>query len=155
MTLADVQPVREIDRLSFAIPWTDRSYHFELTENEASRLWVAEVPDEAGRPALVGMIVVWLILDEAHIGTIAVHPDHRQQGIARQLLATALLDAYQQGARKSFLEVRRGNLAAQKLYEQFGYVVVGVRPRYYRDNGEDAYLMNLEEIDRSSLESMA
>ena len=41
------------------------------------------------------MIVVWLILDEAHIATIAVHPDYRGQGIAQELLSTALEGAIQ------------------------------------------------------------
>ncbi len=146
MTLEDVPRVYLIDRLSFALPWTERSFAFEANENEASRAWVAEMDGQIG-----GMLVLWMILDEAHIGTIATHPDYRRQGIGAQLLARALLEASREGAAVSLLEVRRNNLPAQELYRRFGYQVDGMRPRYYRDNGEDAILMslpNLQSADR-------
>ena len=92
------------------------------------------------------MLVLWLILDEAHIGTIAAHPDYRRLGIGARLLAQALLQASREGAAVSLLEVRRGNLAAQELYRRFGYQVDGVRKHYYRDNGEDAILMSLPDL---------
>ena len=150
MTLQDVARVREIDVLSFSLPWSERSYRFELTENKKSVNWVAEtVPQEGGEglPIVVGMIVIWAILDEAHIATIAIHPDYRGQGIGRRLLAGGLLAVYERGARMAYLEVRRSNLTAQKMYEQFGFVVAGVRPGYYKDNHEDAILMTLPSID--------
>lgn len=143
MTLDDVAEVYEIDRLSFNLPWTERSFRFEVGENGAARCWVAELTTEEGAKHLAGMVVLWMILDEAHIGTIAVHPQFRQMGIGAKILAQALLDAGQLGANVSLLEVRRGNHAAQKLYEAFGFQVDGVRPRYYRDNQEDAILMSL------------
>lgn len=151
MTVEDVSRVHEIDCLSFALPWSERSYLFEINENSAARLWVAEVPGDDGRPQVAGMLVIWLILDEAHVGTLAVHPDFRNQGIARRLLARGLLGALEDGAMHSLLEVRRSNLAAQQLYQRFGYQVVGVRPRYYRDNGEDALLMDLDVLNADDL----
>lgn len=154
MTREDVSRVHEIDCLSFALPWSERSYLFEINENGAARLWVAEILGEDNRPSVVGMLVIWLILDEAHVGTIAVHPDFRNRGIARRLLAKGLLNALEGGARHSLLEVRRSNVAAQQLYRRFGYEVVGVRPRYYRDNGEDALLMNLDVLDADGLRAM-
>ena len=78
------------------------------------------------------------------VANVATHPDYRRRGVARRLLVQALADARQRGARLAMLEVRRSNLAAQKLYESFGFTVVGVRPRYYVDNMEDALLMDLE-----------
>jgi [ribosomal protein S18]-alanine N-acetyltransferase len=83
-------------------------------------------------------------LDEAHIATIAVHPDFRQRGIGSALLRASMDAAYAEGARIYHLEVRAGNFAAQKMYADFGYEVVGRRPRYYQDNGEDALLLTLE-----------
>ncbi len=141
MTVDDMPAVVELDRLSFSLPWPERSFRFELTDNPASRCWVAE---SAGR--IVGVIVVWLLVDELHIATLAAHPDFRRQGIARALLTHVLRLAVKEGAASSFLEVRAGNLAAQALYRKFGYEESGRRPRYYKDNDEDAILMTLESI---------
>ena len=147
MELKDVEQVYAIDVLSFSLPWSERSYRFELTENKNSRPWVAEAIDAAGARQVVGMLVAWIILDEAHIATIAIHPAFRRRGIGRRLLVVALEDAAIHGATKVYLEVRRNNLTAQKLYEQFGFKVTGVRPRYYIDTQEDALLMTLEPLE--------
>ena len=145
MTLEDVPAVHEIDTLSFSLPWPERSFRFELTENPVTRGWVAEVD---GRVA--AMLVLWFIVDEAHIATIAVHPDYRRQGIGEQVLLHALLAVYDEGARRAFLEVRAGNAAAQAMYVKYGFIVDGRRPKYYRDNDEDAILMSLEGLNHLS-----
>lgn len=142
MTVEDVPAVVDLDQKSFSLPWPERSFRFELTDNPASRCWVAEVDG-----SVVAMIVVWLIVDEAHVATIATHPDYRRQGIARRLLAHALRHMIQDGARSSFLEVRESNLIAQDMYRKFGYEISGRRRRYYRDNDEDAILMSLDSLD--------
>ena len=142
MTLEDIPAVHEIDMLSFSLPWPERSFQFELTGNPISRDWVAEVDGK-----ITAMLVLWFIIDEAHIATIAVHPDFRKQGIGEQILLYALRAAWGEGARRAFLEVRAGNAAAQAMYRKYGFKVVGVRPGYYKDNNEDALLMNLEKFD--------
>jgi ribosomal-protein-alanine N-acetyltransferase len=147
MRPADVKRVHEIDVLSFNMPWPERSYHFEVSENSHAVPWVAET----GAGEVIGMIVTWVIIDEAHIATIAIHPEHRRAGIGRRLLARGLLAAWERGARTAFLEVRKSNAAAQAMYQQFGFAVSGVRPRYYQDNFEDALLMTLEQIDLQRL----
>ena len=143
MTLEDVPAIVELDQLSFSLPWPEKSFRFELTDNPASRCWVIEAD---GR--IVGMIVVWLLVDEAHIATIATHPDRRRQGIARKLLSYALRYLSKEGAVSSFLEVRESNLAAQEMYRKFGFKAVGRRKRYYKDTDEDAILMSLNNLDR-------
>lgn len=147
MTEEDVPIVSAIDRQSFSLPWPDRSFLFEIRENENSIPLVAEVdnPDKTSR--VVGFIVVWLILDEAHIGTIAVDDAYRKTGIAENLIRTALRNASAGGALKAFLEVRAGNQPARNLYEKLGFQVDGVRPKYYQDNHEDAVLMSLQSFD--------
>ena len=142
MALADVPAVHQIDVLSFTLPWPERSFLFELTENQVSRGWVAEVD---GR--IAAMLMIWFIVDEAHIATIAVHPDFRRQGIGEQILLHALRAAHNEGAQRAFLEVRAGNTAAQTMYKKYGFEMVGVRKGYYKDNNEDAFLMNLEKFD--------
>lgn len=146
MTLDDIPVVVELDKISFSLPWPERSFRFELTDNLASRCWIAEVD---GR--IAGMVVAWLFVDEAHIATIATHPDFRRQGIARRLLSHTLWHAMKEGARSSFLEVRESNTSAQDMYRKFGYVEAGRRKRYYKDNDEDAILMNLDPLEPDRL----
>ena len=154
MEASDIQPVIVLDRQSFSLPWPESAFHYEVEKNTASRCWVAELDNAAKNPVLVGMIVVWLILDEVHIATIAVNSTFRQLHIGQRLLAHTLIDAIDLGAKKAFLEVRKGNLAARELYRKFGFIEVGVRRWYYQDNREDAILLNLEELDKDRLISL-
>ncbi len=153
MTLADVGPVYALDTLSFSLPWPERSYRYEVQENMNSRPWVVE--DSSVSPArIAAMLVIWLILDEAHVATLAVHPDYRRRGLGQRLLAHGLLDVEKEGAALAYLEVRQSNLGAQALYQRFGFVVDGVRPHYYVDNGEDAILMSLRPLDPQALTAL-
>jgi [ribosomal protein S18]-alanine N-acetyltransferase len=138
MIAADLPAVIELDQLSFSQPWPPAAFEVEL-ENINSRCWVVDVDAR-----VVAALVLWRVLDEAHIATVAVHPDFRQRGIGSALLRASMDAAYAEGARIYHLEVRAGNLAAQKMYADFGYEVVGRRPGYYQDNGEDALLLTLE-----------
>lgn len=141
MELDDLAKVLEIDRLSFPVPWPERSYRYELTENPASNLLVAEGNGPAHR--VVGFIGCWLIADEVHISTLAVHPSSRGQGIGRMLLEATLDQSARRGAEIATLEVRVSNTTAINLYRKMGFEIVGRRPGYYRDNGEDALLMTV------------
>jgi len=142
MALDDVSQVIAIDQISFSLPWPLSSFGYELTENLASRCWVAELD---GRVA--AMLVGWFIVDEIHIATIATHPDFRQQGIGEKLLSFALQSAKGEGAVSSFLEVRESNIAALMMYYKFGYIESGRREGYYKDNGEAAILMTLNMLE--------
>jgi len=146
MRLEDVPAVHEIDTLSFSLPWSERSFRFEVTENTASRGWVAEAAVN-GESRIIAMLVLWLLVDEAHIATLAVHPDFRRYGIGSQIVVEALEAARAEGARRAFLEVRERNVAAQEMYLKFGFEITGRRPRYYRDTGEDAILMTLKTLE--------
>ncbi|MGE5027006.1 MAG: ribosomal protein S18-alanine N-acetyltransferase [Betaproteobacteria bacterium] len=169
MRREDLDQAVLLDCMSFSLPWPPSAYLNELT-NSGGRTWVAEqvleaplayrsplpIPvadlvQPAGAHAVVGLIVVWLIVDEAHIATLAVHPEMRRQGIAKQLVCIALQEAAKVGAFNALLEVRAGNEAAQALYRKFGFEVVGRRPRYYQDNHEDALLMTLAPLKAERL----
>jgi ribosomal-protein-alanine N-acetyltransferase len=145
MTVDDLPAVLDIDRLSFALPWPEHSFRFELTENEAARLLVAEVGWPGGR-RLAGYLGYWLLVDEMHISTLAVHPDLRGRGLGERLLMAGLDQARRQGAGMATLEVRPSNEAAVALYRKHGFEVVGRRRGYYRDNNEDALLMTLNDL---------
>ncbi len=152
MKLEDVVEVHALDVASFSLPWPERSFRYELTENPASRMWVAEDPQHPQGHQIHAMLGLWLIMDEVHIGTIAVIREERRKGLGQRLLAHALLEASNEGARRVYLEVRAGNTEAQRMYHKFGFEITAVRPRYYSDNYEDALMMNWEAIDREKLE---
>ena len=143
----DLDSVMVIDRLSLSMPWSKKAYLHDLIDNPKAILRVAEDISDGSGPGIVGMIDLWLILEDAHIATLAVHPDYRGRGIATRLIELVLYEAYERGARRAMLEVRASNHAAQELYRQFGFEVVHRRHRYYVDNREDALLMNLENLD--------
>lgn len=145
MTSEDLEEVISIDQVSFSLPWPPRSFQYELTDNPASRCWVAELDGH-----VMGMLVGWLIVDEIHIATIATHPDFRGRGIGKKLLSFALDAAMDEGAISTFLEVRESNTAALEMYRKFGYVEDGRREGYYKDNAEAAILMSAP-LTRASL----
>jgi ribosomal-protein-alanine N-acetyltransferase len=146
MILEDIPRVHEIDQLSFSLPWPEKSFRFELTENPTTIALVVEIVPINSDALVIGMSVVWLIVDEAHIATIAIHPDYRGHGYGRNLLAESLRQSIQRGAQLATLEVRVGNLTAQQLYHAFGFTIVGQRPQYYRDNNEDGMIMTVKNL---------
>lgn len=142
MRLDDLSLVQAIDEISFSSPWSKNAFRFELLKNPNGHSWVALLGAE-----LVGFLVCWLVIDEAHLATIAVHPKFRGQGISKALVITGLCDLISKGASIATLEVRAGNNIAQRLYHHFGFKEVGLRKGYYQDTHEDALLMTVEPID--------
>ena len=140
MAIADLRTVLDIDRLSCPLPWSERTYKYELNENPSSYMYVVEIQEDRNRK-VVGYVGFWFIVDEAHISTLAVHPDYRGYGLGELLLQTAIDDAEQLNAKIITLEVRISNQIAINLYRKHDFKDVGSRPRYYRDNNEDALLM--------------
>jgi ribosomal-protein-alanine N-acetyltransferase len=137
MTAAHLPRVREIEDKSFAVPWPRDAYRAEIEENRVACYMVAS--DEQGE--LVGFAGMWVVLDEAHITTLAVDPKRRGQGIGSRLLLALVDRALERGARWMTLEVRKSNAVAMALYRKFGFRDVAIRKRYYSDNGEDAAVM--------------
>ena len=142
MRLDDVLAVHEIERLSFSTPWPAYAFEQELRGNRLARYVVARAGEQ-----VVGFAGVWLMVDEAHITTFGVHPEWRRQGIGRQLLLNLVDLRATLRARRMTLEVRVSNESAQALYRSFGFEVVGRRPRYYTDDGEDALVMTTPDLD--------
>ena len=137
----DLDEILAIERASFPHPWSPEMFDEELN-NRLCHIFVArEKAGTGGRVA--GYVCFWLFLAEMHLLNIAVNPASRRRGIGAALLARALDFARERGVKMVFLEVRRGNRAAQSLYRRFGFREMGARPRYYED-GEDAIVMLLE-----------
>ncbi len=139
MTVADLDSVLAIERASFATPWSRGAFVYELEQNRVARCWVARITGE-----VVGYLCVWEVGSELHITNLAVHPGWRRRGIARTLLGAILDDARGRRLALAMLEVRPTNWEAQRLYESFGFHVVGRRKGYYYDTGEDALIMEAD-----------
>ena len=135
MTLTDVDGVHAIETATFPKPWSREDFVKEMTQNACARYLVAEAEGE-----IVGFAGAWIVLDEAHITNIAVTQPCRGRGIGRALTKALLQYAANLGVVYATLEVRRSNEAAKKLYQSLGFEYVGVRKRYYVDNGEDALI---------------
>lgn len=143
----DLDGVLRIEELSFSSPWSRGMFLTELRDNPFSNLLVARL-NEGNRQdqdtPVVGYCCFWLIFGEIHIMNLAVHPDHRRQRVACRLVEEILAVGRTQGIKKLHLEVRKSNDPARKLYEKYGFYVVGVRGKYYDHPREDALLMALD-----------
>lgn len=157
MQVQDIPEVMEIERVCFSLPWSVRAYRYEVEENPLSSYFVARtagaqkptlwdrllgaLPAADHHQPLAGYGGFWMMVDEAHISTIAVAPAFRRQSLGELLLLTMIEEAQEKHAALVTLEVRISNLAAQTLYKKYGFTVQGRRVRYYSDNGEDAHIM--------------
>ncbi len=142
MTVEDLPAVQLIERASFTTPWPAHAYRQELEANRLAQYLVGTIGGE-----IVAYGGIWLMVDEAHVTTFAVHPRYRRRRIGERLLISLLDMAADRHAREATLEVRLSNLSARRLYEKYGFRPVGIRPRYYSDNQEDALIMTTEQLD--------
>jgi len=168
MKTSDVKQVSAIDHLCFEPPWPADSYNFEINQSTVSHMVVLEKcvsqlddapqasegiwgrisrwlnPDtEPPNRRIVGYGGLWKISEEAHVSTIATHPDYRGNGYGEILLAGMYGKSVLLGAEYIVLEVRVSNHVAQKLYTKYGFTRHGVKENYYRSNKEDAYDMRV------------
>lgn len=130
-----IEDVMRIEEASFPTPWPRISFANEL-RNDFAFYIVALY-----RGQVIGYAGMWLILDEAHITNVAVHPDYRRHGVGRLLMQELILRAALLGATAMTLEVRAFNKAARQLYSTMGFRQEGRRRGYYTDTGEDALIM--------------
>jgi ribosomal-protein-alanine N-acetyltransferase len=171
MTLADVPEVGALERMVFTLPWSNHAFEYELHYNPMAYFAVvrrreAAEEDHAFPARVIGRLMsrptrqpargyggFWLIVDEAHICTLAVHPEWRGQGLGELLLAHMIDHATALNAATATLEVRTSNLVAQQLYRKYGFEVVGLRKGYYSDNHEDALIMTTPALVSASYRS--
>jgi ribosomal-protein-alanine N-acetyltransferase len=142
MEVRHLPAVLEIERRSFPTPWSERAFLSELTQNAYAHYIVA-----LRGLRVVGYGGMWLILDEAHITNLAVHPAERGRGLGERLLTELERRAAAHGCTRMTLEVRPSNLVAQALYRKHGFEPRGRRPGYYSDTREDAIIMWKEGLD--------
>ena len=153
MTAADIPAVVEIESVSFATTWPANAFANELNENKLAHYYIGRLNGE-----IVAYGGIWVILEDSHITTIAVHPAYRGRRFGEQLLVHLLDEAIARGASWITLEVRESNEIAQALYRKYGFTNVSTRRAYYSDNNENAVVMwagNLRgELYRNRLRAM-
>jgi [ribosomal protein S18]-alanine N-acetyltransferase len=148
MTLDDIPAVHRIERASFPVPWPDYAFRQEIETNRLAHYLVVRAGSK-----IVAYGGMWMMVDEAHITTFAVLPEWRRQGIGARLMLAMMQLATELQARVATLEVRLSNDAARQLYARFGFRPVGIRPRYYSDNGEDALIMTSAPLESADMKS--
>ncbi len=136
MTIEDVERVYEIEVESFKTPWTKEAFQNEITVNTLAEYIVLLYDDQ-----IIGYGGMWLIVDEIHITNIALAIEFRGKGYSKVLIDALIQFGQEKQFENMTLEVRESNQVAISLYEQFGFVSVGKRPKYYIDTGEDALVM--------------
>ena len=130
-----IDDIFHITVLSFATAWSIDSFNNELN-NKFAKYVVAKCDDK-----IIGYGGMWLIIDEAHITNIAVHPEFRRTGAASLILKNMVDICKLESVISMTLEVRDSNMAARNLYGKFGFISEGIRRKYYADNKEDAIIM--------------
>jgi ribosomal-protein-alanine N-acetyltransferase len=145
---ADVDAIVALETASFTNPWSRDSLVWELGHSDVTRVYVLRL--DSGEVA--AFCACWLVFDELHINTIAVHPDYRERGLGTALLRHVLAEADTAGARRATLEVRASNEPALRLYRALGFEVTATRPDYYTNPVEDALILwrNPPETSRGS-----
>lgn len=138
MCLEHVAQVAGLEKLCFADPWSEKSVASELT-NPLS-LWLVALEGER----VAGYVGSQTVLDETDMMNIAVHPDFRRRGLARELISALIAALQEKGSRCLTLEVRVSNTPARSLYEKMGFQQVGLRKNYYRNPKEDGCILRKE-----------
>ena len=136
MGAGDAEAVAAIEAAVFPRPWSVDAFRKEMRENPVARYLVAE---RDGR--IIGYAGAWIVLDESHVTNVAVTAEERGRGVGTALMDRLLWYLSNLGAAYATLEVRAGNAAAQAVDRKLGVIKVGVRKKYYEDNGEDAWIM--------------
>ncbi len=134
LTPSDLEACIHLDQLALKGLWNKQQWQRELKDDRRLCEGIKLTPFK-----LIALACGWLVADELHLTLVAVHPDHRQQGLAKIVLSALLKKAHQLGANDATLEVDSSNLAAIALYKGCGFITAGCRTNYYR-NGNDAII---------------
>lgn len=153
MRLSDIPRVMAVEAMVFPVPWKASAYEYEISQNRLARYEVLTVQVRDQPEQVIGYAGLWKLSDEAHISTIAVHPDWQRNGLGELLLLDLLIIAYTLKVSLITLEVRKNNFKAQALYEKYHFDVVGQRPRYYQGK-EDALIMTVARLDQQYWQSL-
>ena len=136
----DVREVVAIEKAQYPFPWSAGNFNDSI--KSGYQTWIVRDASEA----LAGYFLLMPAVDEAHLLNITVRGDLHGQGLGRLLLDRAVEITRRLKLDSVLLEVRPSNLRALKIYEQYGFVRIGLRKDYYPAAGnarEDAIVMRL------------
>jgi ribosomal-protein-alanine N-acetyltransferase len=136
MTPADLPTVLHIEAASFSTAWPANAFANEIRDNKLAHYFIGRLDER-----IVAYGGIWVILEDSHVTTIAVHPHFRGRRFGEEMMLKLLDEAIARGASWITLEVRESNVSAQKLYRKYGFTTVSTRRGYYSDNGENALVM--------------
>jgi len=136
LTVDLLDQVVAIERLSFSDPWSREMFRSELQIGGGTYARVAE-----REGFVLGYLLAVLVVDEAHLGNLAVHPSERRSGIGQMLLDDLMETSRARGIHRVTLEVRESNQNARKFYYNNEFIDVAMRKNYYRSPVEDAIVM--------------
>ena len=142
MTAEDIEQVVQIEAEAYGEHHWSKSSFYDEMQNNLAKYYVAR--NAEGQ--LVGYLGAWIIIDEAHVTTLAVSPEFKRKKIAQNLMTCFVDDCYKNMVKYITLEVRVSNEPAINLYKKFGFNSLGTRKGYYQDNNEDALIMWTENI---------
>jgi len=140
LTAGDIDPLLEIEQALFPKPWNQTSYLQELAY-EGSHNFCVKPADSTEHPPVIAYVCFRMIFDEMHLLKIGVARHWQNKGIATWLLQYSIRQAAEKGATAAYLEVRVSNIPAISFYHKLGFTLIGKRPRYYPETGEDALVL--------------
>jgi ribosomal-protein-alanine N-acetyltransferase len=138
-----LRTVIRIETEVYPRPWTTNLFVSELGMRSSRSYYVAKVG-----PTVVGYSGLMLVVEDAHVTTIAVDPAWQRHQVGTRLLLNIARDARERGAKHLTLEVRVSNEPAQNMYRNFGFRPAGIRKGYYAETNEDALVMWADDIDQ-------
>jgi len=143
ITLDRLDEVVAVERRCFSDPWTRAMFLSELEVGGGTYARGALVADKQGSEKIVGYSFAVLVMDEAHLGNLAVDPGYRRKGVAQRLLGDLVTTGRRHGVRRITLEVRESNVHARTFYARNGFIDIAMRKSYYQNPVEDAIVMLL------------
>ena len=145
-TIENLDALVALEEACFSVPWSRKSFEAELEGNKFSRVSIVLQSNPATEVKAIGYICAWMVFEEIRFLNLAVHPEFRRMGLARQLISKAITVGIEEGCCRGMLEVRASNHDARSLYESFHFQPHATRKSYYTNPTEDAILMTLEPL---------
>ena len=145
-TLGNLDELVNLEKACFTMPWSRKSFEAELAGNQFSHVLIILDPGQGQNIHAIAYLCMWIIFEEIRFLNVAVHPDFRRQGLAKELIGHALDLGKEASCCRGMLEVRETNQSARNLYESFQFQAYATRKSYYTNPTEDAILMTLEPL---------
>lgn len=133
----DAKQIAKIEAECFSSPWSENQIEEEI--NNIKAIFLTAKTDST----VCGYVSGQLILDEFYISNIAVKDQYRNKGLGTLLLKKLIQILYEKSCSLVTLEVRESNFTARRLYENLGFIDLGIRKDFYSFPKENAHIYTL------------